>query len=98
MRLADKFIEMINEGRSEVYALGYLQADGDLFWHRPQMRNRGPDTHPDYVAGYDARLADDLEDIFQAAQPNYPPICILTGAPGENADDCTTHNHERGGG
>jgi hypothetical protein len=23
-----------------------------------------------------------------------PPTCVLTGAPGENPDDCTTHNHE----
>lgn len=23
-----------------------------------------------------------------------PPTCILTGADGENADDCTTHDHE----
>lgn len=23
-----------------------------------------------------------------------PPTCILTGEPGENADDCTTHDHE----
>ena len=25
---------------------------------------------------------------------SYPPTCILTGAPGEDADDCTTHEHE----
>ena len=24
----------------------------------------------------------------------HPRTCILTGAPGENADDCTTHEHE----
>lgn len=23
-----------------------------------------------------------------------PPTCVLTGAPGENPDDCTTHEHE----
>jgi len=25
---------------------------------------------------------------------DYPPTCILTGAPGEDSDDCTTHGHE----
>ncbi len=25
---------------------------------------------------------------------DYPPTCILTGAPGEDPDDCTTHGHE----
>ena len=24
----------------------------------------------------------------------WPPTCILTGAPGEDPDDCTTHEHE----
>lgn len=24
----------------------------------------------------------------------YPHTCVLTGAAGENADDCTTHQHE----
>lgn len=24
----------------------------------------------------------------------YAKICILTGSPGENVDDCTTHDHE----
>lgn len=67
MRLVDKFIEMIDAGRSEMYVVGYLEADGDLFWHRPQMRNHSPDTHPDYVAGYDARLAEDLADSFRVA-------------------------------
>lgn len=23
-----------------------------------------------------------------------PPPCVLTGADGENPDDCTTHDHE----
>lgn len=27
---------------------------------------------------------------------DYPPTCILTGAYGENPDDCTTHAHQRG--
>ncbi len=27
------------------------------------------------------------------AEPD-PQTCILTGAPGENPDDCTTHDHE----
>lgn len=25
---------------------------------------------------------------------DYPPTCILTGQPGEDPDDCTTHRHE----
>jgi hypothetical protein len=31
-----------------------------------------------------------------SARADYPPTCILTGAAGENVDDCTTHGHERG--
>lgn len=27
--------------------------------------------------------------------PVYPRTCILTGEPGENPDDCTTHDHEQ---
>jgi hypothetical protein len=27
---------------------------------------------------------------------DYPPTCVLTGAAGENPEDCTTHGHEEG--
>ena len=30
-------------------------------------------------------------------EPEYPPTCILTGAEGENNDDCATHEHEQEG-
>jgi hypothetical protein len=33
----------------------------------------------------------------EGASEDYPPTCILTGAPGENPDDCTTHDHEGDG-
>lgn len=37
-----------------------------------------------------ATFADLLRDYKILA----PPTCVLTGADGENPDDCTTHEHE----
>lgn len=38
---------------------------------------------------------EDTDDHFEMQEPGAtPPVCILTGADGENADDCTTHDHE----
>jgi hypothetical protein len=34
-------------------------------------------------------------DEFTYSTEVYPPTCILTGAEGENPDDCTTHDHTR---
>ena len=42
-----------------------------------------------------AKMHDECEaaaDALEAA--GAPPTCILTGAEGENPDDCTTHEHE----
>lgn len=34
-------------------------------------------------------------EIALLKPPFKPPTCILTGAPGEDPDDCTTHEHEK---
>ena len=34
--------------------------------------------------------------IVEPAPKVHPRICILTGCPGEDPDDCTTHDHEGG--
>ena len=42
------------------------------------------------LAEIDGTAAADRGD----GREDYPPACILTGAAGENPDDCTTHSHE----
>ena len=40
------------------------------------------------------------QQLTERANPNaqapkvHPRVCILTGRPGEDPDDCTTHDHE----
>jgi hypothetical protein len=41
--------------------------------------------------GHDNYSDDDEPEIADGA----PPTCILTGKPGEDPDDCTTHEHEK---
>lgn len=38
--------------------------------------------------------ADADDAALRLAEAAEPPVCILTGAEGENPDDCTTHDHE----
>jgi hypothetical protein len=46
----------------------------------------------DQIAGL---LLAELDGTAAAGRgQDYPPTCILTGAPGEDPDDCTTHGHE----
>jgi hypothetical protein len=47
---------------------------------------------PDQLAGL--ILAELGQTAGAARDEDYPPTCILTGAPGEDPDDCTTHGHE----
>ena len=45
----------------------------------------------DQLAGL---LLAELDGTAAAGREDDPPTCILTGAPGEDPDDCTTHDHE----
>lgn len=40
-------------------------------------------------------LPDTSPNIILTPAAPYPRTCILTGAEGENPDDCTTHEHRR---
>jgi hypothetical protein len=46
-------------------------------------------------SGYSWNDRVSYDDVRGRREASIPPTCILTGAEGENADDCTTHQHEQ---
>lgn len=79
-------------------ALGWEKMEPELepLYDMLQKQIEQQEQYEQMVTVASQALADaqTAEDIMNQWTDDHPPTCILTGADGENPDDCTTHEHE----